>query len=115
MFLNNGNVSPAIGAVTLRSGQTVIVIIAEVRSHTGHRQSIVRKSHAGLKRYLFERSVAAIVKQEVRHVVVRNKNVRQAVAIIVSKSGGSLRGPMCPARPAFTVTSARKSHRRRFR
>ena len=66
--------------------QTVVVVIAKICPHAGHRQSVVRKSHSGLEPHLLECPVTAIVEQEVRQVVVGDKHIHQAVVIIIGKS-----------------------------
>src|SRR2546429_6521108 len=63
----------------------IFVKITKIRSHTGDRQPIICQGHTSLEGNFFKRSVAKIVEQEVGQIVVRDKDVREAVIIIVGK------------------------------
>src|SRR5439155_7291816 len=65
-------------------GQPVIIVVPEVHAHAGDWVAGVEQSRSRLQSDLFELAVSEIVEQEVRHLVIGNENIHEAVAIVVS-------------------------------
>jgi hypothetical protein len=68
--------------------QAVVIEIAEICSHAGHLCSCIRESHSCIERDLFEAAVPHIVKQKIRNLVVRNKQIRKTVSVVIRYTDG---------------------------
>ncbi len=64
-------------------GQSVVIVVAEVRAHSRERLSILGQRNARLVGNLRERAVAVIVKQKLLHAVVRHEYVGKSIAVII--------------------------------
>src|SRR5947208_7266775 len=83
-------------------GATVIVVVAEVSPHPCKRFAVLIVGNACRKADFGERAISVVVVQEARHRIVGDKDVREAVVVIIGKrypqsfafrvSNASLRG-----------------------
>ena len=65
-------------------GQSIVIVVPEVHAHPRDWVAGVEQSRSNLQSDLFEFAVSEVVKQEVRHLVIGNENIHEAVAIVVS-------------------------------
>src|SRR6185437_11142610 len=66
-------------------GQTVVIVVPEVRTHAGDRLPAVAERNPGSQPNFLEGPVSAIVEQKIRHVVVGNKGVLIAISVVIGK------------------------------
>ena len=81
-------------------GKPIVVVIAEVRPHTGDRHAGVRQRDSRLERHFLKGAVAAVVKEKVRLVVVGHEDVHEAVVVVVRK-GDAHAAPLILADSGF--------------
>src|SRR5690606_1372961 len=63
--------------------QTIIVIVSKVCTHAGDRTPVFSQSDPRQKGNLFESAITLILKQGIRHVVIRHEGIQIAVLIVV--------------------------------
>src|SRR6266853_2880986 len=80
-------------------GAAIIIVVLKNRAHAGKTFAVGRKRRARLQSTLVEGAVAVVMEEILLHAVVRDKNVGEAVAIVVgernAKSLSLFRGKSC--------------------
>ena len=65
-------------------GVAVVVQIAKVASHARNQVAVLRQCHTHLESNFFEAIMALVVVQEIEDLVVWDKNVGQAIVVVIS-------------------------------
>ena len=65
--------------------QPIVIQVAKLGAHSSDHASVRGVCHALLKRHILECSIAVVAQKEIWRRVVRNKNIRVAIAIKIPK------------------------------
>src|SRR5882762_2783668 len=65
--------------------QTIVIVVREIDSHAGERATIAIDGRVAHQRHLFEGAIALIVVERLERGIVRDKNIRMPITIIVRK------------------------------
>ena len=63
----------------------VVVQVAKIRAHSGHGLAVSGKCNSGFRCDIREGPIAIVMKEKILKCIVRNKDIGEAVVIVVGK------------------------------
>ena len=66
-------------------GQAVVIVIAEIGTHTGDGFAVVQQGNTSFQSHFFKHLATFVMEQEVGQIIVGDNGIHKTVAIIISK------------------------------